>query len=43
MANTKRSQQIKVDPTRPFYAAVGTFDIAVAAARSSLTDVQTRL
>jgi heparin binding hemagglutinin HbhA len=43
MANTKRSQQIKVDPTRPFYAAVGTFDITVAAARSSLTDVQTRL
>jgi heparin binding hemagglutinin HbhA len=43
MAKAKRSQQIKVDPTRPFYAAVGSVDIAVAAARTSLTDVQTRL
>jgi heparin binding hemagglutinin HbhA len=45
MANTKtkRTQQIKVDPTRPFYAAVGSVDIAVAAARNGLTDVQTRL
>jgi heparin binding hemagglutinin HbhA len=43
MANTKRTQQTKVDPTRPFYAAVGSVDLAVAAARSGLTDVQTRL
>jgi hypothetical protein len=43
MAKTKRSQQIKVDPTRPFYAAVGSVDIAVAAARTGLSDVQTRL
>jgi heparin binding hemagglutinin HbhA len=39
----KSSQQIKVDPIRPFYAAVGSVDIAVAAARTGLTDVQTRL
>jgi heparin binding hemagglutinin HbhA len=39
----KSSQQIKVDPTSPFYAAVGSVDIAVAAARTGLTDVQTRL
>jgi heparin binding hemagglutinin HbhA len=43
MAKTKRTQQIKVDPTRPFYAAVGSVDIAVAAARTGITDVQTRL
>jgi heparin binding hemagglutinin HbhA len=39
----KQTQQLKVDPTRPFYAAVGSVDIAVAAARTGLTDVQSRL
>ncbi len=33
----------KVNPTRPFYAAVGGVDAAVAAARTGLNDVQTRL
>ena len=33
----------KVNPIRPFYAAVGGVDIAVAVARTGLTDVQTRL
>jgi heparin binding hemagglutinin HbhA len=40
---SKQTQQLKVDPTRPFYAAVGSVDIAVAAARTGLTDVQSRL
>jgi heparin binding hemagglutinin HbhA len=39
----KNQRQIKVDPTRPFYAAVGGVDIAVAAARTGLTEAQTRL
>jgi peptidoglycan hydrolase CwlO-like protein len=33
----------KANPARPFYAAVGGVDIAVAFARTGLTDVQTRL
>ena len=33
----------KANPIRPFYAAVGGVDIAVAVARTGLTDVQTRL
>jgi heparin binding hemagglutinin HbhA len=33
----------KANPTRPFYAAVGGVDIAVAFARTGLSDVQTRL
>ena len=40
---SKQTQLIKVDVTRPFYAAVGSVDIAVAAARTGLTDVQSRL
>src|SRR3954469_5020496 len=39
----KSESQNKVDPIRPFYAAVGGIDVAVAAARTGLTDVQTRL
>jgi heparin binding hemagglutinin HbhA len=41
--NTPKNQQFKVDATRPFYAAVGSVDIAVSAARTGLTDVQSRL
>ncbi len=33
----------KANPIRPFYAAVGGVDVAVALARTGLTDVQTRL
>jgi heparin binding hemagglutinin HbhA len=33
----------KANPIRPFYAAVGGVDVAVAVARTGLTDVQTRL
>ena len=33
----------KANPIRPFYAAVGGVDVAVAFARTGLTDVQTRL
>ena len=33
----------KANPIRPFYAAVGGVDIAVALARTGLSDVQTRL
>ena len=33
----------KANPIRPLYAAVGGVDIAVAKARTGLTDVQTRL
>ena len=38
-----RKNQYKVDPTRPFYAVVGGVDVAVAYARTGLTDVQTRV
>ena len=33
----------KANPIRPFYAAVGGVDVAVAFARTGLSDVQTRL
>ena len=33
----------KANPVRPFYAAVGGVDVAVAFARTGLNDVQTRL
>ncbi len=41
MAQTIRTT--KANPTRPFYAAVGGVDAAVARARTGLSDVQTRL
>jgi heparin binding hemagglutinin HbhA len=43
MARTNSTQQNKIDPIRPFYAAVGGVDVAVAYARTSLTEAQTRL
>ena len=43
MARTNSTQQNKIDPTRPFFAAVGGVDIAVAYARTGLTEAQTRL
>jgi len=43
MARTTSTRSNKVDPTRPFYAAVGTVDAAVAYARNGLTEAQTRL
>ena len=43
MAKTNSIKSNKVDPIRPFYAAVGTVDIAVAAARTGLSEAQVRL
>ncbi len=43
MARTTSSTQTLLDPTRPFYAAVGGVDVAVAIARTGLTEAQTRL
>jgi hypothetical protein len=43
MARTNSTKSNKVDPTRPFYAAVGGVDAAVAYARTGLTEAQTRL
>ena len=43
MARTNTFKTNKVDPTRPFYAAVGGVDIAVALARTGLAEAQTRL
>jgi len=43
MARTNSTAQNKIDPTRPFYAAVGSVDAAVAYARTSLTEAQARL
>jgi heparin binding hemagglutinin HbhA len=43
MARTNSTKSNKVDPTRPFYAAVGGVDVAVAYARTGLTEAQTRL
>ncbi|MEP7088478.1 MAG: hypothetical protein ABI776_00115 [Nocardioidaceae bacterium] len=43
MARTNSTKSNKVDPIRPFYAAVGGVDLAVAAARTGLTEAQTRL
>jgi heparin binding hemagglutinin HbhA len=42
MARTTSPKSNKVDPTRPFYAAVGGVDAAVAYARSGLGEAQTR-
>jgi heparin binding hemagglutinin HbhA len=42
MARTTSSTQTLLDPTRPFYAAVGGVDVAVAYARTGLTEAQTR-
>lgn len=42
MARTNSTTQNKIDPTRPFYAAVGSVDAAVAFARTSLAEAQTR-
>src|SRR3954454_17549481 len=41
MART--TDQTKIDPTRAFYAAVGGVDVAVAFARTGLSEAQTRL
>ncbi len=41
MAKT-RTNQFKLDATRPFYAGVGVFDLAVERVRTTATDVQTR-
>jgi heparin binding hemagglutinin HbhA len=41
MART--NTQIRIDATRPFYAAVGSVDAAVALARNGLSEAQTRL
>jgi len=43
MAKTNSTKSNKVDPIRPFYAAVGGVDVAVAYARTGLTEAQTRL
>jgi hypothetical protein len=43
MARTTSTRSNKVDPTRPFFAAVGTVDVAVAAARGGFSEAQTRL
>src|SRR5690349_23987170 len=42
MARTTSPKSNKVDPTRPFYAAVGGVDAAVAYARSGFGEAQTR-
>jgi hypothetical protein len=42
MARTTSRKSNKVDPTRPFYAAVGGVDAAVAYARTGLGEAQTR-
>lgn len=41
MART--NTQIRIDATRPFYAAVGGVDVAVAKARNGFSEAQTRL
>lgn len=43
MPDATAQQQDRPDPTRPFYAAVGTVDAAVAFARTGLTEAQHRL
>ena len=40
MARTNSIEQNQVDPTRPFYAAVGGFDVAVGYARTGITEAQ---
>ena len=41
--STKRNRQFRIDATRPFYAAVGAGDLAVAYARNTATEVQARV
>ena len=41
MATTTK-KQFKIDATRPFYAAVGAGDLAIALARTTAADVQAR-
>jgi hypothetical protein len=43
MAKTTSPRSNKVDPIRPFYAAVGGVDVAVAAARNGISEAQSRL
>jgi heparin binding hemagglutinin HbhA len=43
MARTNSTKSNKVDPTRPFYAAVGGVDAAVEYARNGFGEAQTRL
>jgi membrane protease subunit (stomatin/prohibitin family) len=43
MARTTSTRSNRVDPTRPFYAAVGSVDAAVAYARNGLSEAQSRL
>jgi hypothetical protein len=45
MAKTtaQNSTQTRIDPTAPFFAAVGGVDMAVALARTGLAEAQTRL
>ena len=42
MATTTK-KQFKLDATRPFYAAVGAGDLAIALARNGVADVQDRV
>lgn len=42
MARTNSIAQNKVDPTRPFFAAIGSVDAAVGYARSGLSGAQNR-
>lgn len=43
MARTNSIRQNRIDPTRPFFAAVGSVDVAVSYARTGLTEAQSRL
>ena len=43
MARTTSTRSNRIDPTRPFYAAVGGVDIAVSYARTGLSEAQTRI
>ncbi len=43
MARTNSIAQNRIDPTRPFYAAVGSVDAAVHLARTSIGEAQARL
>ena len=39
----RNNRQLKLDATRPLYAGVGVVDLAVELARTTATDVQTRI
>ena len=43
MARTNSIRQNRIDPTRPFFAAVGGVDVAVSFARTGLTEAQSRV